>query len=265
MFRIRTWVVVIAVFALFVAACNASTPSSTPAADPVAPAPPVAQTSGEQAQAQEPAATQEPVEEGATALDTPPAEQEADAAPSGEARVFRILAEQSEASYAVEEEFFNRSIRFVTAIGRTSTIDGELTLLIEGNQLQLGDNPFVVDLRTLASDSGQRDRRIRSEWLQSNTFPWAEFRASGVSGFPVDATEGQDIAFELAGEMTIREVTQPLVFDTVARLDGDTLTATAVTYLYMRDFGFEPPNILGMLTVTDGVTVTVNLTAEATQ
>jgi polyisoprenoid-binding protein YceI len=62
--------------------------------------------------------------------------------------------------------------------------------------------------------------------------------------------------------MTIRDVTRPVTFDTTARLEGNTLTGVATTHLFMRDFGFEPPSILGILQVTDGVTVTVNFTAE---
>jgi hypothetical protein len=30
----------------------------------------------------------------------------------------------------------------------------------------------------------------------------------------------------------------------------------------MKDFGFDPPSIAGMLTVQDGVTITVNFTAK---
>jgi hypothetical protein len=50
-----------------------------------------------------------------------------------------------------------------------------------------------------------------------------------------------------------------------ANLDGETLSGSASTFLYMRDFGFEPPDIAGILRVTDGVTVTVNFTAQEVQ
>jgi hypothetical protein len=62
--------------------------------------------------------------------------------------------------------------------------------------------------------------------------------------------------------MTIRDVTQPVRWDMTARLDGETLSGNASTFLYMRDFGFEPPDMAGILRVTDGVTVTVQFTAE---
>jgi polyisoprenoid-binding protein YceI len=264
MFRLRNWFGVLLLFTLVLTACSTPSPTEAftePDPDSAEPTP----VSVEESLAV--AAEDGQAGDTETGEDVAPLESAAQggmesAEQNAVTRTFQIVPQASEASYAVEEEFFNRAVRFVTAIGRTSTIEGEFNLTIEGNQIQLGENGFVVDLRTLTSDSGQRDRRIRSEWLESNTYPWAEFRATEVRGFPAVAAEGQDVEFELAGDMTIREVTQPLVFDTTARLEGDILTATAVTYMYMRDFGFEPPNILGMLTVTDGVTVTVELTAQ---
>jgi polyisoprenoid-binding protein YceI len=66
----------------------------------------------------------------------------------------------------------------------------------------------------------------------------------------------------VTGDMTIREITQPQTFDVTAHLDGNTFTGTATTYLLMQDYGFEPPSILGMLEVADGVTVTLNFVAQ---
>ncbi|MEX1018653.1 MAG: YceI family protein [Litorilinea sp.] len=273
MFRVRNWMSIAVLFSLLLTACSAPTSPAATNSEPAAPvaasaeppAEPAAEPTAEEVASESAAAdgaTPEPVEEAQP--DVSDAVSDA-AANSASLRTFRIVPEQSQASYAVEEELFNRAVRFVNAIGRTNTIEGELALAIEGNQVQLGENSFVVDLRTLTSDSGQRDRRIRDGWLESNTYPWAEFNATEVRNFPADAAEGQDIQFELVGEMTIREVTQPLVFNTTARLENDTLTATAESYLLMRDFGFEPPSVLGMLSVTDGVTVTVELTAQASE
>jgi hypothetical protein len=53
-----------------------------------------------------------------------------------------------------------------------------------------------------------------------------------------------------------------LTWDMTARLDGETLTGSASTFLYMNDFGFAAPDVAGILKVTDGVTVTVQFTAQ---
>jgi len=190
------------------------------------------------------------------------AETEAETAEEG--RTFRIIAEQSQASYQVEEEFFGRNLGLITAIGRTSAIEGEFQVDFQDGQLNLTGGRFVVDLRTLTSDERRRDQRIREQWLESNIYPIAEFVPTAIEGFPAGAAEGQDISFKISGDMTIRQITTPLTFDATARLDDDTLTGTATTRLFMRDFGFDPPEILGMLKVTDGVDVTVQFTAQET-
>lgn len=181
---------------------------------------------------------------------------------STDPRTFQVVPEQSEATYQVQEEFFNRPVNLVNPIGRTNAIEGQFQFSLAGNQIQLADNQFKVDLRTLTSDEARRDQRIRTDWLESNKYPWAEFKATSIENFPANVTEGQDVSFKLTGDMTIREITKPQTFDVTARLDGNTFTGTATSYLLMQDYGFEPPSILGMLEVTDGVTVTVKFVAQ---
>jgi polyisoprenoid-binding protein YceI len=210
-----------------------------------------------------PSATEEAV--APTATEPIPAATAEAAAPeesSAAARTFQIVADQSEASYQVSEEFFNRPLGLVNAVGRTNAIEGQFQLNINGMQVQLAENQFRVDLRTLTSDEGRRDERIRNEWLESNSYPWAEFKATALENFPAEAAQGQDVSFKLTGDMTIREITKPQTFEVTARLDGNIFSGAAVTSLLMQDYGFEPPSILGILKVTDGVTVTVNFVAQ---
>lgn len=224
-----------------------------------------------------PAATEEPAqptsapateEASAPALAEPteaaaPATAEAEAAePSAELHTFQIVADQSEATYQVQEEFFNRPVSIVNPIGSTKAIEGQFQLTISGSQVQLADNQFTVDLSTLTSDETRRDERIRTQWLESNTYPNAVFKATAIENFPAEAAEGQDVSFQVTGDMTIREVTKPQTFDVTARLDGNTFIGTATSYLLMRDYGFEPPSVMGILEVADGVTVTVKFTAQ---
>jgi polyisoprenoid-binding protein YceI len=187
--------------------------------------------------------------------------------PTGAMRIFAIMPEASEVSYRVQEEFFDGAVMrlgkllgLTETVGKTNQIEGEVQLdLNQTNPLVAGD--FAVNISALTSDDRRRDQRIREQWLESNAFPIARFRATGVEGFPASYQEGEVVAFTLHGEMTIRTVTQPVVFDVSAQLAGDTLTGSAVTRLRMSDFGFEPPSMAGLFTVADEVTVTVTFTA----
>jgi polyisoprenoid-binding protein YceI len=268
-------ILIVLILGLVLAGCGAAT-EEPPAQQPVSEAvtteaPAVAATEAPAEPTPAPAATEAPAEPTeATAVEEPaPAATEETAATEPQAaeasaglRAFQIVAERSEATYQVQEEFFNRPVNIVNPVGRTKAIEGEFQLTISSSQVQLADNQFVVDLRTLTTDEARRDERIRNEWLESNTYPYAEFTATSIENFPAAAAEGQDVSFQVTGDMTIREITQPQTFDVTARLDGNTFTGTATTYLLMRDYGFEPPSILGMLEVADGVTVTLNFVAQ---
>jgi polyisoprenoid-binding protein YceI len=178
----------------------------------------------------------------------------------GPLRTFRIVPDQSEASYEVQEKFVQLPAP-TKAVGRTNTIDGEF-------QLQMGDSPvlqsnhFTVDLRTLTSDQARRDRFIREQWLESDRYPIAEFTATRIEQMPGRYVEGQQIPLKITGNMKIRDVTRELTFDTTAVLQGNTISGTATTFLLMRDFGFDPPS-LAILSVEDGVNLTVKFTAQA--
>ena len=234
----RIWMAILAVaFAGALAACGSST--SQPAAAPTA-APAAAPTAAD----------------GAIAA---PA---ASGAANG-TRTFEIVPEQTEASYEVQEKFLNRDLPNM-ALGKTNAVTGELQVSLDGKPSGKVTK-ISVDLRTLTSDQSRRDNRIRTQWLESEKYPFAEFTSTDVQGTPDSYTEGQEVNFKLTGDMKIREVTKPVTFDVKGKLEGDTITGSATSKILMKDFGFDPPDIAGMLTVTDGVTVTINFTAKEAQ
>jgi polyisoprenoid-binding protein YceI len=179
-------------------------------------------------------------------------------------RQFVIVPEESKASYTVEEEFFAGALGplgidagFNTAFGWTRNIEGALALDFSENPPMVGENVFVVNIHSLSSDNDRRDEMIQRRFLESNTFPLAEYVISSIEHFPSSFAESEEISFTLIGEMTIREVSRPFNFDVQGVLEGDMLSGTAVGLLTMTDFGFEPPSIAGILTVSDPATITM--------
>jgi polyisoprenoid-binding protein YceI len=250
--------------ALILGGCAApSAPAAAPAGSEAAAEPAeAAPETAEQAGTVDMEAPQvSPADQAPEATSTPSVEQSGDSGAASQ-RLFAIVPQQSQAQYAVEEEFFGQAVPFVTAIGTTGAIDGSVALDFANGGVSIANSTFTVDISTLTSDSPRRDRAIRDRWLESNRFPLATFVATGVENMPSGADFGQDVSFQVVGDMTIREVTQPLTWDMTARIDDETLSGTASTFLYMRDYGFEPPDIAGILKVTDGVTVTVQFAAQ---
>jgi polyisoprenoid-binding protein YceI len=185
----------------------------------------------------------------------------ADLLPAAEAlRTFEIVPEQSEARYEVQEQFLDQPLPSM-AVGKTNAVEGIF-------QFDAGGKPtgevteIMVDLRSLTSDRNRRDQRIREQWLESNTYPYAKFVSTELQGGPESYTEGEEVSFKLVGDMTIREQTRPVTWDVTAKLEGDTVTGTATTRIMMADFGIEPPEIMGMLTVQGGVTLTLKFVAK---
>jgi polyisoprenoid-binding protein YceI len=241
----RIWMATLAVaFAGALAACGSSTsqPAAAPTAAPAAVAPITAPADAPTA-----AASNAP-----TAAAAPSA--------AGSARTFTIVPEQTEASYQVQEKFLNRELPNM-ALGKTNAVTGELQVSLDGKPSGKVTK-ISVDLRTLTSDQSRRDNRIRTQWLESEKYPFAEFTSTDVQGIPDSYTEGQEVSFKLTGDMKIRDVTKPVTFDVKGKLEGDTITGSATSKILMKDFGFDPPNVAGMLTVEDGVTVTINFTAK---
>jgi len=252
-------------FVLLLAACGqsagAGAPSAAPTAAPAEPAPTAVPT--------EPAPTDAPAEPTEAPAEAPaeepaepteaPAEAESEGAQPGAMRTFRIVPEQSEASYSVQETFMAQNLPY-RAVGRTSAIEGEFQFTTEGRPTGQVTR-VTVDLSTLTSNDRRRDNRIRNEWLESLRFPTATFVSTGVEGVPESYVEGQEVSFRLIGDLTIRDVTRSVVFDVTGRLEGSTVTGTATTMIKMTDFGFNPPNIAGFVAVEDDVEITVTFTA----
>jgi polyisoprenoid-binding protein YceI len=235
--------------ALLLAACGgAAAPTDTP--------PPRAEPTATPAPAAEPTAT-------------PAAETGAGAAEVSGLRTYVIVSETSKASYAVDEEFFDGALGklgiqagLVDVIGSTQQVEGELQLNLDDLSSPLGTNRFEVNLSSLTTDQGRRDNWVRENGPQFNKFPTAEFTATAIEGAPETYVEGDEVQFKLVGDLTIREITQPVTLDITARLEGDTITGVATAQLLMTDFGIDPPDFANTLKVENEFEVKVEFTAK---
>lgn len=183
-------------------------------------------------------------------------------------RTFVIVPEESRASYLVDEEFLAGALEKLgipagaqDIVGSTQAIEGQLQLNLDDLSAALGDNSFQVSMNTLTTDQAGRDKWIRENGPRFNDFPLATFKATSIEGAPAAYNEGDEVNFKLAGDLTIRSVTQPVTFDVTASLTGDTLTGLAATRLRMSEFGIEPPNFANTLTVADEFGIEVQFVA----
>lgn len=173
---------------------------------------------------------------------------------------FVILADRSTASYFADEKLASLSLPS-TAQGTTNEIEGVLHLTDDG--LDPGkESVFTVDVSNLSSGEGRRDNRVR-EALEVSQYPVATFIASAVDGPVGDLNAESDTALTLTGMLDLHGVEKEVVWDVLARRDGDIITATATVNFLYEEFDIPLLNIANFVTVEDDVTLQVQIVAQA--
>ncbi len=178
----------------------------------------------------------------------------AQTAAGSDLRTYVIVPERSKVSYTVGEVFFNENNRFNLAVGITQQVSGEVYLDFAAPQ-KSSIGVITVDISTFKSDSSRRDNAIRTRWLESQRYPKAVFTPKSVTGIPAAYQDGSQLELQVSGDLTVREVSQPVTFMVKAKLVGEELTGSANTEILMSSFGFSAPDIAGMLKAEDKVVI----------
>ena len=162
------------------------------------------------------------------------------------ARVYRIDAAQSEVRYEVGETLF-RSNTFQIAIGRTKGVAGDVLVdFAQPSNSQIGE--IVIDVSQFTSDESRRDNYIRRDGLQSSRYPFARFVPRSIEGLPDQVAPGEDVAFAVAGDLTVKETTLPVTWIVTLRVEDDRLVGSAATEILMSDFGVGPIQVAALVT-----------------
>ncbi len=272
-------------FVLFLAACggNPQSAATVPTATPTTAAPTEAPTTEPtEAPTMEPTEvpttaptevpTTAPTEAAAATAPTEipaiaPAEDAATTAPTAAAQTdtastaqrYLIVPTESEVRYEVAETFL-RDNRLATAIGVTQEIEGAITVDPDNPQNST-IGVITINISAFTSDEDRRDQAIRDRWLESATYPIATFEPTEITGLPETYTEGDELSFQVTGNMTVRETTNPVTFDVTAQVVDGELVGTATTDIKMTNFGFDPPDIAGILRAEDDVRLTFDFVA----
>ncbi len=198
-----------------------------------------------------------------------PATQAVSAPAASGQTVFIIDPGPSRASYTVHEQFFEKALPKLginpgekEVTGVTEQVEGEIHVNLDDLTQPLTGTVIRVDLTGLKTDQSRRDK-----WIQENgptflKYPTATFVAREIRQAPPSYQEGQEVSFQLAGDLTIHDITHPAVFDVTAKLEKDTLTGVATTQIKMSDFGIDPPSFAQTLTVGDDVLIKAEIVAK---
>ena len=173
---------------------------------------------------------------------------------------FRVVA-PSEANYRVREQLAGITLPG-DVVGTTTAISGlvrfaEVGALVPGARV-------VVELEGLTSGNAQRDDDVGRDLLQTDRFPAAVFVPTAVSGLPAPLPSEGVYEVQIEGELTLREVTRPVVWRGTATFDGDAARLEAATTFTFGDFDLPRPRVALVLTVVDEITLEVRLSLERT-
>ena len=182
----------------------------------------------------------------------------APAAVAADARTFKLVADQSEASYTVQETFANLP-GLADAVGTTKSVSGQIVIT---KDLKIADgSKITIDLTTLKSDRSQRDGFIQRTTLKNA--PTAVFVPSELRGLPSPAPTSGPIKGQLLGNLTIGAVTKPITFDFDGTIEGNTIKGKATSAIKITDLGLELPKAPIILSVEDFAKLQISFTAVA--
>ena len=236
----KTLIILVAISMLLAACASQATPNPTPTTAPPTPTQPEPTATTPPTATSEPTAEAEP-EAAATATEAPTPTAEV----AANVITFNIIPAESQASYEVGETFLENN-QFAVAVGVTTEMAGSINVDYDNPQ-NITISTITVDLSTLTSDQGRRDRYIRENGLESSKFPMATFVPTQIEGLPATGEEGSEYNLKVTGDLTVKETTNPVTFDVTVKLDGNTLSGEATTTVLLSDFGVGPISLLGIL------------------
>lgn len=157
-----------------------------------------------------------------------------------------VATDASIAGYRVDEVLFGQA---VTAVGRTSAVEGTVT--IDGGAVRAA--AFTVDMASVKSDNAKRDSQFANRIMDVLNHPTATFALTEPVALGPGALAGDELVAAATGEMTLRGTTRPVTLDLRARLSGTTVEVTAATEIVFAEWGIPEPSLPGIRVEERGV------------
>ena len=160
-----------------------------------------------------------------------------------------VVGEESEATFTVEEQLARLAVPN-DAVMRTNALSGEV---------KLDGGTFVVeiDLSTLTSDQGFRDRYVSTRMFGSD--PTAVFAVPDAGDIPAGFGDGETVTTNVMGTLTLLGKEFPLSFEIEARDDGHTVFVLGRTQFTWEELEVPVPQVQSVVWIADDVRVEVLL------
>jgi len=151
----------------------------------------------------------------------------------------------SEFGYRVDEVLGGVN---VTAVGRSSEIDGSLT--IDGTTATVD---ATVQVENIVSDDSRRDGQFRGRIMDVANFPTANFRTIEPIDFGTIPDDGEQVTATAVGELTLKGVTQTVTLEVTAQSSATGIGVLGNIPITFTDYGIENPSNPGVSLEDEGV------------
>jgi polyisoprenoid-binding protein YceI len=146
-----------------------------------------------------------------------------------------IATSASQAGYRVKEVLFGQSTE---AVGRTSNVDGALTLA--GTSVQTAD--ISIDLASVTSDKAQRDSQFRGRIMSVSQYPTATFKLTSPIDLGPLPADGATVTVPATGALTLHGTTKAVTTTVTAKRAGGTIQVNGTIPVVFADYGIPNPS-----------------------
>ncbi len=157
----------------------------------------------------------------------------------------------NKARYRVRERLVGKELDN-DAIGETSLVTGAIAIDAAG-KIVAGSSGFTANVTNMKSDQNRRDSYVKRRLLVVDSFPTTTLKINDVRGLTSPLPTSGNTKFQLVGDLTVKGITRPTIWNVTATVTGDKLTGVAATRFTFKDFEMTQPSVSILLTVADTI------------
>ena len=157
------------------------------------------------------------------------------------------------AGFRIDEELASFGAK--TAVGRTPDVSG--TLQIDGTTITATE--ILVDMTTLTTESASRNRQIKRQAIETDTFPEATFVLTSPIDLGAVPADGEPVTVTATGDLTVHGVTNTVEVPLTAELNSGVIVVVGEINLLLSDYDIDKPQAAVVLSVADNADMELQL------
>ncbi len=173
-------------------------------------------------------------------------------------KLLNIDSSKSQAEFSLNEVL--RGVPTLV-VGTTSQLAGDIVIESE-NPFKIKIGEIKINAKTFKTDNTQRNGALGRMILKSEdpANEFIVFTPKEILELPEQIEKNKEFSFKINGDLLIKGVTKPVVFNAKAtQNDDDSWTAVADTNVAYADFGISVPNLPFLANVDKVVNLKISL------